>query len=106
MDGRDIGTVVLPQADLKIYLTADPEDRARRRYLELVARGQQAEQAQILQDVLERDRRDMERTVAPLRRAEDAVLADTTGKSQEESFQLLLSLIRSHLERKQGGPLS
>ena len=94
MDGRDIGTVVLPQADLKIYLTADPEDRARRRYLELVARGQQAEQAQILQDVLERDRRDMERTVAPLRRAEDAVALDTTDLDFQESAEALLGIIR------------
>lgn len=94
MDGRDIGTVVLPQADVKLYLTASPEARAERRYQELLERGQQARFDQVLQEVVERDRRDMEREIAPLRRAEDAVLADTTGLNLEESFQLLLSLIR------------
>ncbi len=97
MDGRDIGTVVLPAADLKIYLTAQPEDRARRRCLELRERGEEADEAQILRDVIARDRQDMERAAAPLRRAEDAVTADTTGKSQEESFQLLLDLVHTHL---------
>ena len=103
MDGRDIGTVVLPDADLKIYLTAQPEDRARRRYLELKERGEPADEAQTLQDVIARDRRDMERSVAPLRKAEDAVTADTTGRNQEESFQLLLSLVRDHLGELGGG---
>ncbi len=98
MDGRDIGTVVLPHADLKIYLTAQPEDRAGRRYRELLERGQQADLAQVLQEVIERDRRDMEREVAPLRQADDAVLADTTGQGLEESFQLLLRLIEGRLD--------
>ena len=92
MDGRDIGTVVLPQADLKIYLTAAPEARAERRYKELLARGQQAELKQVLQEVIERDRRDMGRKTAPLKQAKDAVLADTTGLGLEESFQLLLRM--------------
>ena len=98
MDGRDIGTVVLHHADLKIYLTAQPEDRAGRRYRELLERGQQADLAQVLQEVIERDRRDMEREVAPLRQADDAVLADTTGQGLEESFQLLLRLIEGRLD--------
>ncbi len=97
MDGRDIGTVVLPDADLKIFLTARPEDRARRRYLELCQRGEQADEDQILQDVLGRDRQDMERAVSPLCPAPDAVVADTTGKGREESFQLLLELVQAHL---------
>lgn len=97
MDGRDIGTVVLPDADIKIYLTAKPEARAERRYLELLERGQWADREQVLREVIERDRRDMEREIAPLCQAEDAVLADTTGLDLEESFQLLLSMIRSHL---------
>lgn len=97
MDGRDIGTVVLPDADLKIFLTARPEDRARRRYLELCQRGEQADEDQILQDVLGRDRQDMERAVSPLRPAPDAVVADTTGKGREESFQLLMELVQAHL---------
>ena len=100
MDGRDIGTVVLPQADLKIFLTAAPETRAMRRYKELLARGQHANYDDTLRDVLERDRRDTEREIAPLRRAEDAVTADTTGMSLEGSFQLLLGLVR---ERFQSG---
>lgn len=97
MDGRDIGTVVLPDADLKIYLTADAEDRAHRRYLELLERGQQAEYEQVLKDVRERDSRDMNRETAPLRQAEDAVLVDTTGIGLEESFQMMLRLIRERL---------
>jgi len=94
MDGRDIGTVVLPQADLKIFLTAAPEARARRRYRELLERGQKAEYDQVLQEVIERDRRDTQRETAPLRQAEDAVLADTTDLDLEGSFQLLLKLSR------------
>lgn len=97
MDGRDIGTVVLPQADLKIFLTAAPEARAERRYRELLERGQQADFDRILQEVVERDRRDMERETAPLRQAEDAVLADTTALDLKESFQLLLDIVREKL---------
>lgn len=97
MDGRDIGTVVLPDADVKIYLTADAGDRAQRRYLELLERGQQADLDQVLRDILERDRRDMNRETAPLRQAEDAVLVDTTGIGLEESFQLMLQRIRTCL---------
>ena len=97
MDGRDIGTVVLPNADVKIYLTADASDRAQRRFLELKERGQETEFDAVFHDVVERDRQDMEREIAPLRRAEDAVLADTTGISLEESYQMLLRLIREKL---------
>lgn len=97
MDGRDIGTVVLPNADLKLYLTAAAEDRAERRYAELLERGQTVERAEILRDVKERDERDMNRAVAPLKKAEDAIMADTTGNSLEESFSLLLRLIRENL---------
>lgn len=98
MDGRDIGTVVLPQADLKLYLTADAEDRADRRYAELLERGQTVDRAQILRDVIERDERDRNRAVSPLRQADDAVAVDTTGNSLEESFQALLGIIRGHLK--------
>lgn len=97
MDGRDIGTVVLPGADLKLYLTADAGARAARRCLELEQRGQKAEYDQILHDVLERDRRDMEREIAPLRQAEDAVLVDTTGMNLEESCRMVLDLVRARL---------
>ena len=97
MDGRDIGTVVLPDADLKIFLTADPEARAMRRYKELLNRGQDAVFEDILREVIERDRRDTEREIAPLRRADDAVTADTTELDLEGSFQLLLRLVRERL---------
>ena len=97
MDGRDIGTVVLPWADVKIYLTAAAEARAERRYKELLERGQRADYGQVLQEVIERDRRDSEREAAPLRQGPDAVAADTTGLDLEGSFQLLLGLIRERL---------
>ncbi|MBD5118287.1 MAG: (d)CMP kinase [Clostridiales bacterium] len=97
MDGRDIGTVVLPQADVKLYLTAAAEARAERRYRELLERGQQADFDQVLQEVIERDRRDKSRETAPLRQADDAVLADTTGLDLEGSFRLLLGLIQERL---------
>jgi len=97
MDGRDIGTVVLPDADVKVYLTASAEDRADRRCRELLERGEQVDRAQVLQEVLERDRRDMSRETAPLRRAEGAALVDTTGVGLEESFALLLDAVRQNL---------
>lgn len=97
MDGRDIGTVVLPRADVKIYLTAAAEARAERRCRELLERGQKADFDQVLQEVKERDRRDIERETAPLRQADDAVLADTTGLDLEGSFRLLLGIIRERL---------
>lgn len=97
MDGRDIGTVVLPHADVKIYLTAEAEDRAHRRYLELLERGQQVEQAQVLADVLERDERDVNRPVSPLKQADDAILVDTTGNTLEESFDLLYGIVCKRL---------
>ena len=78
MDGRDIGTVVLPQADVKIFLTADPQVRARRRYDELIAKGQKADLSTILKEVEQRDYQDTHRTVAPLKQAKDAVKVDTT----------------------------
>ena len=98
MDGRDIGTVVLPQADLKIYLTAAAEARAERRHKELLERGQQADFEVVLAEVMERDRRDTEREIAPLRRADDAVTADTTELDLEGSFQLLLGLVRERFQ--------
>jgi cytidylate kinase len=78
LDGRDIGTVICPHADVKIFVTASPEERARRRTLELRALGQDAREADVLADILRRDERDRSRTVAPLRPAEDAHVLDTT----------------------------
>lgn len=97
MDGRDIGTVVLPDADLKLFLTADPADRARRRYEELLSRGQEAVYEQVLADVLARDARDSQRSAAPLRQAEDALRLDTTGNTLEGSLALLIQTVKEHL---------
>lgn len=99
MDGRDIGTVVLPDADVKIFLTASPEKRAMRRYLEMQEKnivGQTYEE--VLADVIRRDEQDMNREIAPLRQAEDAVLVDTSDLDLEESEQLLLKVCKEKLE--------
>ncbi len=100
MDGRDIGTVVLPQAKVKIFLTATPEDRAQRRYEELLRRGQSPAYEQVLQDVKERDFRDTHRSAAPLCQAEDAHKLDTTGLPFEESARRLLTLIKESLDHE------
>lgn len=97
MDGRDIGTVVLPQADAKIFLDASAEARAQRRYAELLERGVDTDYETVLRDIRERDTRDAGRATAPLKQAEDAVLVDTTNYSLEESFQLLLRTVREQL---------
>lgn len=93
MDGRDIGTVVLPDADLKIFLTADAEDRAMRRFLELQQRGQKTDYDTVLRDIKQRDKQDSERATAPLRQAEDAVLVDTTGMDLEGAYRKLKELV-------------
>lgn len=93
MDGRDIGTVVLPQATLKIFLTASPEARARRRQAELAAKGQPADYDTVLRDILARDDQDTHRAAAPLRQAEDAVLVDTSELDFEQSFAALRALV-------------
>ena len=97
MDGRDIGTVVLPQATIKIYLTAAPEERARRRYLELSAKPDCPPMDEILQDIIKRDEADRNRAVSPLRQAEDAVLVDTTQMDQQQVIDHLLGLCRERL---------
>ena len=97
MDGRDIGTVVLPQADLKIFLTASAEARAQRRQAELVQRGEQVDFATLLKEIQERDERDTSRAAAPLKKAEDAVGVDTTAMSLEESVDFLLKLVKEKL---------
>ena len=98
MDGRDIGTVVLPEAKLKIYLTASREARAERRMKELVAKGVEQPYEEVLRDIIQRDEQDMNREVAPLRKAEDAVLVDTTEIDFDESFRLLCGIIRDRME--------
>lgn len=97
MDGRDIGTVVLPRAEVKVFLTAAPEARARRRLLELELRGQQADYDTILKEIVQRDKQDRERAAAPLKQAEDAVLLDTTQLNLEQSVEALLKIVRARL---------
>jgi len=94
MVGRDIGTVVLPGADLKIYLVASAEERARRRYEEIIARGESADYDEILSKVIERDRIDSTRDVAPLKAADDAVLVDSNNLNAEEVFQHIFALCK------------
>ncbi len=94
MDGRDIGTVVLPGAQLKVFLTATAEQRARRRFLELEERGTPQPYEQVLAEINQRDERDTNRAAAPLRAAEDAVLLDTTELTREEVLERLRSLVR------------
>lgn len=98
MDGRDIGTVVLPDAQIKIFLTASVEKRAERRYKELLARGQSAQLEQIQQEIAMRDQQDMNRTVAPLRQADDAVLLDTSALTLEESIAAVLRIVSEKLQ--------
>lgn len=93
MDGRDIGTVVLPNADLKVFLTASAEERARRRVLQLQEKGVIEDYDQVLKEIRYRDEQDMNRETAPLKQAEDAVLLDTTELSYDESFAALSQLI-------------
>lgn len=98
MDGRDIGTVVLPKADVKIYLTASSEARAHRRCLELEKRETPQDYQRVLKDIQERDYRDIHRTIAPLSKAADAVLLDTTDLNFEQSLQALLKIIREKIK--------
>lgn len=98
MDGRDIGTVVLPQAELKIFMTADPETRAYRRLRELQDNGKKVSYDEVLENVLERDRIDSERAVAPLRQAEDAVVVDNSELTVEEQFNFLVNLARTRMQ--------
>lgn len=99
MDGRDIGTVVIPNAGLKIFLTAQPEERARRRYKELLDKNVRTTYDEVLRDILYRDKNDSERSAAPLKAADDAVLIDTTGKTLEECLHIVFALVKEKLGR-------
>lgn len=98
MDGRDIGTVVLPDADLKIYLTASAEERASRRYLEMEDKPDKPTYDQILEDIKQRDYSDMHRAVSPLQQAEDAVLIDSTTMGFHEVCEEIMDLIEQRLD--------
>ncbi len=97
MDGRDIGTVVLPGATIKIFLTASVEDRAKRRFDELTQKGTEVSYEEILDDMKKRDYNDSNRKIAPLKQAEDAILVETTGFSLEQSVTLLKKIIKERL---------
>lgn len=99
MDGRDIGTVVLPHAQVKIFLTASAEVRARRRYDELVAKGHSADYERVLAEVIERDRNDTTRAIAPLRAAPDAVTVDTTELDRNGALEAVMEVVRAKLDR-------
>ncbi len=97
MDGRDIGTVVLPNAQVKIFLTASPESRAERRYKELVEKGEKTTVKDVLRDVIKRDYNDTNRKAAPLRPAEDSVLVDTTNLDFDGSVEAVAKIIRERI---------
>ena len=95
VDGRDIGTVVLPMAKAKIFLTASAEERAQRRYRQLLDKGQQADYAAVLEELRQRDQQDSNRAVDPLRRADDAVLLDTSDLDFDQSVQAILRIVEA-----------
>ena len=97
MDGRDIGTTILPNAEVKIFLTASAKTRASRRYLELTEKGEACDMAEILKDIVDRDERDMNRAVSPLKKAEDAVLVDSSEMGIDEVVESILSVYRKRV---------
>jgi CMP/dCMP kinase len=99
LDGRDIGTVIAPDADVKLFVTASPEVRAKRRVLELLERGMPAHFEDVLADILSRDQRDANRDVAPLRQAADALLLDTSELDREQSIAEAIRLVEDRLAR-------
>ena len=97
MDGRDIGTMVFPKAELKLFLTASPEIRAKRRFDELVEKGQNPDFNDVFADVKDRDYRDTHRAESPLRQAEDAVVIDNSAMTREQQMEEVLRVFRSHI---------
>ncbi|MBO5420655.1 MAG: (d)CMP kinase [Clostridia bacterium] len=98
MDGRDIGTVVLPDAQIKLFLTASPEARAERRYKELIEKGEKVDFQEVLDDINKRDYQDSHREIAPLKQAEDAILVDNSGCNLEEGKELVINIIKENLK--------
>lgn len=98
MDGRDIGTVVFPHAQLKIFLTASVEERARRRYKEMVEKGQKVDFEQLKADIASRDKQDSERAISPLRQAEDALLLDTSEMNIAQVTEKILQLTKERAQ--------
>lgn len=100
MDGRDIGTVILPDADVKIFLTASPEVRAKRRYLQLIESGEKAEYNAIVADVIKRDFNDTHRKISPLKQANDAIFFDSSEYDFEQTVDNLLKIIKERIPRE------
>ena len=100
MDGRDIGTYVLPEADIKIFLTASAEERAKRRYAELLEKGENVSYDEVLADMIKRDKNDSERTFAPLKAASDSIKVDTSKIDLDESVRLIEGIILDRMEKK------
>lgn len=98
MDGRDIGTVVLPNANVKIFLTASAEIRAKRRFDELILKGEEVKYEDVLKDVIERDNNDMNREIAPLKPAQDSILVDTSELDLQQSIELLTKTIEENIK--------
>jgi cytidylate kinase len=105
LDGRDIGTVICPNAEVKIFVTASPETRAQRRALELRSRGEPSNYAKVFADILHRDQRDSSRAAAPLKPAADALILDTTDLDVEGTFQEALRLVEKQLDAKEARQL-
>jgi len=101
MDGRDIGTVVLPNAQIKIFLTASPQDRARRRYEELLERGVKVDYNVVLSEIIVRDAQDSDREIAPLKPADDAVIVDSSGLELEQSLERLYEIVTEKIRKLQ-----
>jgi len=101
MDGRDIGTVVLPNAQIKIFLTASPQDRAQRRYDELIERGVKVDYNVVLSEIIDRDAQDSGREIAPLKPADDAVIVDTSGLELEQSLERLYEIVTEKIRKLQ-----
>jgi cytidylate kinase len=104
MEGRDIGTVVLPDADIKFYLDADPEKRAKRRYDELILKGDGVQFQETLEEVKQRDHQDMHRSLSPLKKAEDAIFIDSSQKSADEVLEEMIGIIIEKMKRKESLP--
>lgn len=102
LEGRDIGTVIFPDADAKIFLTASVEQRAMRRTEELRARGEEVDYEEVLADQIRRDRRDSERSLAPLRPAEDAIVVDSSGRTIEEVVEEIVRTVRERIAMREG----
>ena len=98
MDGRDIGTVVFPNAELKIFMTADPEVRAERRYIELQAKGEQVSKEEIVENIRQRDHLDQTRAISPLRKADDAIVLDNGGMTLEEEMEWFDQVFKLKIE--------